>query len=50
MSEFIWTIACQRCGGSHKEGTEEAEFIAWNGVCAECELSGDEGTRKGDGE
>lgn len=50
MSEFIWTISCQKCGGSHTEGTEGAEFIARNGVCEECELSGDEVTGKGDGE
>lgn len=50
MSEFIWMITCQKCGGSHIEGSDGAEFIARNGVCAECELSGDEGTRKDDGE
>lgn len=50
MSEFVWTISCQQCGVSHTEGSEGAEFIAWNGVCAECELSVGAGTGKDDGE
>jgi len=36
---LIWAATCQCCGGNWPEGSEEAEFIAWNGRCAECELT-----------
>ena len=49
MSEFIWTITCQKCGGSHTEGSEEAQFIALNGACEECDLSVGAGTGQDDG-
>lgn len=50
MSEFIWTITCQKCGCSHAEGSEEAQFIALNGACEECDLSVGAGTGQDDGE
>ena len=49
MSEFIWMITCQKCGGSHAEGSEEAQFIALNGACEECDLSVGAGTGQDDG-
>ena len=33
-------VVCQECGESFLEGSEEAEFIGWHGVCAKCELKG----------
>ena len=29
---------CVECGLSCLDGSEEAEFIGWHGLCAECEL------------
>lgn len=30
---------CQHCNKKYEEGTPEAEFIGWHGLCAECELN-----------
>jgi len=29
---------CPHCNKQYQEGTQEAEFIGWNGYCAKCEL------------
>lgn len=31
-------IECPHCKKPYNEGTQEAEFIGWHGICAECEL------------
>ena len=33
-------VSCQECGEHFRDGSEEAEFIGWHGVCAQCELNG----------
>ena len=33
-------VICAICGESFVDGSEEAEFIGWHGVCAKCELKG----------
>ena len=37
-SKMVWVIKCQHCKNEYEEGTPEAEFIVWHGLCAECEL------------
>ena len=37
-SKMVWVIKCQHCNNEYEEGTPEAEFIGWHGLCAECEL------------
>ena len=31
-------VTCQKCGLSCLDGSEEAEFIGWHGVCVKCVL------------
>ena len=38
-SKMTWVIKCQHCNKEYEEGTPEAEFIGWHGLCAECELN-----------
>ena len=33
-------VICPECGMQCFDGSEEAEFIGWNGVCAKCVLVG----------
>lgn len=35
-------VSCRACGESFLDGSEEAEFIGWHGVCAKRELKGGE--------
>ena len=32
-------VKCPHCNKQFEEGTPEAEFISWHGICAECELN-----------
>lgn len=32
-------VSCQGCGESFRDGSEEAEFIGWHGVCSKCMIS-----------
>ena len=33
-------VTCQKCGLSCIDGSEEAEFIGWHGLCAQCGMEG----------
>ena len=39
ISKMVWVIECQHCNKQFEEGTPEAEFIGWHGMCAECEFN-----------
>lgn len=32
-------VTCTKCKTAHPEDTDQAEFIAWHGHCAVCELT-----------
>ena len=37
--KMVLVVTCPHCKKQCKEGTPEAEFIGWHGLCAECELN-----------
>ncbi len=39
FAEISNMVRCPHCEKECLEGTPEAEFIGWHGLCAECELN-----------
>ena len=38
-SKMVLVVTCPHCEKECEEGTPEAEFIGWHGLCAECEFN-----------
>lgn len=36
--QAVDAVVCRECGSMHADGSEEGEFIGWQGRCVKCDM------------